>query len=110
MPTYAMNILNYTLEHECGNLIKNKKNAKNLLDAYHFTCRLPTILKENEFDLSETKINKIFCAQWLDDRSVILGTKCNKVCFLLIFFLKSFIFTIIFKFFVLVGYFRHNFT
>ena len=74
-----MNIVNYSLQSELGNLIKDKKTFQNAFDSYHFTRRLPTILKENTFDLSKTNINKIFCAQWLDDTRVILGTKCNKV-------------------------------
>jgi hypothetical protein len=74
-----MNILNYSIEKEIGNLIPSKQTFQSAFDTYHFTRRLPLILKENDYDLSKTRINKIFCAQWLDDTSVILGTKCNKV-------------------------------
>ena len=74
-----MNIVNYSIQNEIGNLIKDKKKFHLAFDTNYFTRRLPPILKENEIDLSKTGINKIFCAQWLDDSSVILGTKCNKV-------------------------------
>jgi WD repeat-containing protein 40A len=35
------------------------------------------LLKERELTL--IRKNKIFCSQWLDDRKVIVGTKCNSI-------------------------------
>ena len=43
------------------------------------TSKLPCILREHEFDLTGSNLNKIFCSQWLDDRFAIMGSKCNKV-------------------------------
>lgn len=66
-----------------SNKIEHKKvsvcSAKTLFNDNHFTSKIPGILKEYEFDLAQTNLNKIFTAQWLDDRRVIMGTKCNKV-------------------------------
>jgi hypothetical protein len=43
--------------------------------------QLPGLLKERSYDLE--KINKIFAARWLNDHQVILGSKCNKVRFVM---------------------------
>ena len=39
--------------------------------------QLPGMLREKQFNLG--KINKIFAAQWISDKQVVFGTKCNKV-------------------------------
>lgn len=79
-----MNILNYTLNHEIfgsTNLksFKQRIAASEIRNSEHFTSRLPHILKEKEYDLKTSNINKIFTAQWLDERKCIMGTKCNKL-------------------------------
>jgi WD repeat-containing protein 40A len=40
---------------------------------------LPFILKERDLTLKNCNLNKIFCAQWLDDRKILMGTKCNSI-------------------------------
>ena len=54
-------------------------NQQTLFNQNHFTSKLPFILREQEFDLTKTNLNKVFTSQWLDDRKIIMGTKCNKL-------------------------------
>ena len=60
-------------------LSRNLPNLKTISNMDCFSRRLPNILSEHEFNLTRSQINKIFTAQWLDDRKVLMGTKCNKV-------------------------------
>lgn len=77
-----MNIVNCSVENEIGSLLNGRRKFHSEIDNNYFSRRLCSILKENVYDLSKSGINKIFCTQWLDNKNVILGTKCNKVSFL----------------------------
>jgi len=52
--------------------------SSTLLSEFAFRV-LPSRLRENEFNFDETRINKIFASHWLNDRQIVLGTKCNKL-------------------------------
>ena len=96
-----INIVNYTIDNELlgsrslgtkshrivrYTLAENKHNAhaittKQICNSTHFTSKLPYILKERELELKPpgANLNKIFTAQWLDERTAIMGTKCNNL-------------------------------
>lgn len=103
------NIINFSLEREligsrrlgtrdhryvvagttkCVGGLKNRhrlnhtSTPRDLLASSHFTQRLPRCLAEREFNLVDSRVNKIFCGQWLDERRCLLGTKCNKLVLL----------------------------
>ncbi|XP_028399193.1 DDB1- and CUL4-associated factor 12-like [Dendronephthya gigantea] len=46
----------------------------------YVTRRLPHVFRAKDFTMGT--IDKIFASHWLDDRNVVYGTKCNKLCIL----------------------------
>jgi hypothetical protein len=61
----------------------SKPAIQSICDSDHFTRRLATVLHQQSYNLKTANVDKIFDAQWLDNRNVIMGTKCNKVLTLL---------------------------
>ena len=62
--------------------IQNRKQCdmvypNRMLKSY-VTRKLPQLFQAKDFDMGT--IDKIFASQWLDERNVVYGTKCNKVC------------------------------
>lgn len=90
-----MNIINYSIENELSGsrkqnafasreksftgLSRSSSDFQSMSSVDNFSRKLPGLLKEKEYDLAKTGINKIFCAEWLDEKRVLMGTKCNKV-------------------------------
>ena len=65
----------YTQQRELG-LPRNCSKPPSIIDEY-VSQRMPLLFAEKEFPVG--KINKIFTSQWLNDKQVVFGTKCNKV-------------------------------
>ena len=49
-----------------------RETIGNFLSGY-----MPSLFQEKEYNIR--KINKVFASQWLSDKQVVIGTKCNKV-------------------------------
>ena len=83
----SLNIADYISQRPLGNLrvkqpvalqpcVKEKSfNAQSDFAIKHLLTN--GILQEKAIKVEN--INKVFCSQWLSDKQVILGTKCNKV-------------------------------
>lgn len=63
-------------------LIQERKRSErvypNKVLKSYVTRRLPQVFRAKEFKMGT--IDKIFASHWLDDKNVVYGTKCNKVC------------------------------
>ena len=66
-------IFRYTHDRQVGQF---KGNPKPLVSGY-ISKQIPNLFSEREYQLGS--INKVFASQWLSDRQVVYGTKCNKV-------------------------------
>ena len=76
-PTPGWDLIDYALfNRQLGG--SSARRGSQLVEPY-LARRLPGLLRERQYDLN--KINKIFAAQWLNDRQVAVGTKCNKVIY-----------------------------
>lgn len=69
-----LSLFNHVLKREIYGL--NDRLVRCVV-AKHLSTAMPTILKESSLNMGE--VNKIFAAQWINDRQVVVGTKCNKV-------------------------------
>ncbi|XP_022086935.1 DDB1- and CUL4-associated factor 12-like [Acanthaster planci] len=67
-----MSVFQYTQKRQIG----KPPRISRKLDSFA-ARKLPYLLKEKEIPLGTT--NKVFASEWLSDRQIIFGTKCNKL-------------------------------
>lgn len=70
----SVEVFQHILDRQFG--LQKCKNPRKLVSSF-VSQHMPDLFQEKEFKMG--KINKIFCSKWLDDKQVVLGTKCNKV-------------------------------
>ena len=78
----SYNFIDYVRSREMG--MRERRSVNYDFLSRHILSH--EMFKEHPIPLNN--INKIFCSQWLSDRQVLFGTKCNKV--------KLHLFTVIF--------------
>ena len=66
-----MNIVKHSIVNELG----QKSCETSTIDTYHFSRKIPFTLKEREYDLSTTNINKSNFSPWWAFNKYVFGTK-----------------------------------
>lgn len=69
----SYNFIDYVRSREMG--MRERRTVNFDFPSRHILSH--EMFKEHPIALNN--INKIFCSQWLSDRQVVFGTKCNKV-------------------------------
>lgn len=71
----SKSLVDFINSRSYGNAILERASLRKDYGLNHLIIN--NILNEKNFQLNH--LNKIFCSQWLSDKQIIFGTKCNKV-------------------------------